>query len=308
MNNSKLVHDYAHQVHTSGKGSNLFYEGPTLYSYGHHFPICHLARGKNGDQILFWHDKRYSSTTNKHQALASRATRHINRIDIPANCIDSVIYASEDTTYTALAHAWRNESQRLIKIMGTAGKSFGKRLDAYQSLRRIETNVLKFVRDFLGFNPSHPPVNFGFLPVITEVANDYFKTQYQQDQQAREKRSESSQAAAATRQENSMKAWENRYTNSTPEEIAQWIAGARNTVRPGQYDILRKTGEGVETSQGIKMTIQEAKAIYLQLIAQQLKPGDKVLNHYTVISVNGTVKIGCHTFETDYLLTFGENL
>lgn len=310
MNNSKLVHDYAHQVHTSGKGSNLFYEGPTLYSYGHHFPICHLATGKTGEPVLFWHDRGYSNTTSKHQALASRATRHIVRIDIPANCMDKIIYRSEDSEFLGLANVWRNESQRLIKELGTTGKAYAKRLDAYQELRSIETNILKFIRDFLGADFTRPPKNFGFFSVVREVLDMHMNSeQYMADLAAREKRQESAQAAAYTRREAQNRRYRS-YSQSTPEEIAEWIAGTRASVRPGEYDILRILPSGfIQTSQNIEMTRAEAKAIYLQLASQQLKPGDKVLGAgYTVISVNGVVKIGCHTFETDYLLTFGKTL
>lgn len=309
MNNSTLVHDYAHQIHTSGKGSNLFYEGPTLYSYGQHFPICHISKGKTGEEILFWNDKSYSNTTAKHQNITSRATRHMVRIDIPANNLDKIIYSSEDSEFIGLSKVWRDEAQRLIKEMGTTGKAYAKRLNAYHELRNLETNILKFIRDFLCQDFTRPPVNFGFFTVVREVIDSYFKSpQYTTDTAAREKRSEAAQQASNARREAQSRKWRN-YNISTPEEIAEWVAGTRSSVRPGENDILRILPSGfIQTSQNIEMTRDQAKAIYLQLIRQELKVGDQVLTGYTVTKVNGTVKIGCHTFDTEYLLNFGKTL
>jgi hypothetical protein len=312
MNNSQLVHSYAHQMQTGAKGSNLFYEGRTLYSYGHHFPICHISIGKTGEEILFWNNASYSNTTSKHQSIASRATRHITRIDIPAGNLDKIIYSSEDSEFLGLSNVWRNESQRLIKEIGTTGKAYAKRLNAYHELRQIETNILKFIRDFLGANFAKPPKNFGFFTVIREVANDYFTgTQYAADTAAREKRQEAAQQASHTRQQARYSGYRN-HSVSTPEEIAEWIAGTRSSVRTGENDLLRirinSVDTFIETSQGVIMTIGQAREIYQCLASQQLKAGDKVLTGYTVGKVNGTVQIGCHTFDTEYLLNFGKSL
>jgi hypothetical protein len=50
------------------KGNNVFIEGKTIYSYGHHFPIATwLADGK----VAFNKDK-YSTTTAKHKSIVGR--------------------------------------------------------------------------------------------------------------------------------------------------------------------------------------------------------------------------------------------
>jgi hypothetical protein len=63
---------------TCGRGSHLFIENNTLYSYGHHFPLLvHMPWGNilNAD--------KYSSTTSQHQALAS----HLATIQIPFSAL-----------------------------------------------------------------------------------------------------------------------------------------------------------------------------------------------------------------------------
>lgn len=39
MNNSMVAHLWANEKKESGKGSNLFFEGRSIYSYGYHFEV-----------------------------------------------------------------------------------------------------------------------------------------------------------------------------------------------------------------------------------------------------------------------------
>ena len=79
MNQTQLAERFRDGA-TSGQTSNMFIEGGTLYSYGHHFPLTiRLDRGgylHNGD--------RYSNTTSGHQAHARRA---MNSPQIPFSAL-----------------------------------------------------------------------------------------------------------------------------------------------------------------------------------------------------------------------------
>jgi hypothetical protein len=48
---------------THGKANNIFIEGETIYSYGHHFPMA----VRIAPDIYAWNEDRYSVTTSKHQ-------------------------------------------------------------------------------------------------------------------------------------------------------------------------------------------------------------------------------------------------
>ena len=54
----------------SARSSNMFTDGETIYSYGHHFPIATRVNG----WVLFNHTY-YSATTSKHQSHVRRAMR-----------------------------------------------------------------------------------------------------------------------------------------------------------------------------------------------------------------------------------------
>lgn len=58
MNNRQLAQEFSNGA-TTGKGSNMFIDGNTIYSYGYHYPIArHLQGG-----ITLINASKYSSTT-----------------------------------------------------------------------------------------------------------------------------------------------------------------------------------------------------------------------------------------------------
>ena len=67
MNNSKVAHLWANEKKESARGSNLFFEGRSIYSYGYHFEVGRIVRNKCGEKAYLLNDKYYSSSTCKHQ-------------------------------------------------------------------------------------------------------------------------------------------------------------------------------------------------------------------------------------------------
>ena len=68
MNNKQVAQAFATGA-TKGKGSNLFIEGDTIYSYGRYFPIARrLPKGG------YWiNPEKYSQSTTRHQSLVRNA-------------------------------------------------------------------------------------------------------------------------------------------------------------------------------------------------------------------------------------------
>lgn len=67
MNNSMVAHLWANEKEESARGSNLFFEGRSIYSYGYHFEVGRIVRNKCGEKAYLLNDKYYSSSTCKHQ-------------------------------------------------------------------------------------------------------------------------------------------------------------------------------------------------------------------------------------------------
>jgi hypothetical protein len=73
FNNSELSHVWANQTQTHGKGSNMFFEHETIYSYGYHFIIAKYVTNKEGQKCIFLNQRSYSNSTNKQQSLVWRS-------------------------------------------------------------------------------------------------------------------------------------------------------------------------------------------------------------------------------------------
>jgi hypothetical protein len=74
--NGELPHIWAKQTQLSGYGSNFFFEGKSIFSYGHHFEI---ARFVSSDTILFT-NRRYGLATAKHIAYTRYAVNYLKTI------------------------------------------------------------------------------------------------------------------------------------------------------------------------------------------------------------------------------------
>lgn len=67
MNNRMIAHLWANEKKESANGSNFFFEGESIYSYGYHFEAGRIVRNKRGEKAYLLNDEYYSSSTCKHQ-------------------------------------------------------------------------------------------------------------------------------------------------------------------------------------------------------------------------------------------------
>jgi seryl-tRNA synthetase len=74
-------------------------------------------------------------------------------------------------------------------------------------------------------------------------------------------------------------------------------------------DYLRfsECGNYIETSQQVKTTINEAKALYSLILAKKDIKGHNI-SGYIVTSLNGTLKIGCHKININSMNKVGKKL
>jgi hypothetical protein len=72
----EVIHFWANQVQSEGRVSNIFFEGPDLYSYGKHFAIGRIL--PTGVAVLT--TRKYSATTNKQVWNARSAVNHRTRV------------------------------------------------------------------------------------------------------------------------------------------------------------------------------------------------------------------------------------
>jgi hypothetical protein len=73
MNNMQVAHLWASQNKNYGKGSNFFFEGTTIYSYGRHFPIARFVMNERGNRAALFTKDKWGPTTAKHINFARRS-------------------------------------------------------------------------------------------------------------------------------------------------------------------------------------------------------------------------------------------
>lgn len=52
MNNSMVAHLWANEKQESAHGSNFYFEGESIYSYGRHFEVGRIVRNKRGEKAI----------------------------------------------------------------------------------------------------------------------------------------------------------------------------------------------------------------------------------------------------------------
>lgn len=93
MNNREVAHLWANQARPQARGSHFYFEGPTIYSYGPHFPIAQIhARKIKGAlfesanpacRLVLFTNENYSTSTSKHKSYTRSACSHLPVIEVP---------------------------------------------------------------------------------------------------------------------------------------------------------------------------------------------------------------------------------
>lgn len=85
MNNSMVAHLWAHEQEESASGSNFFFEGTSIYSYGYHFEVGRIVKNKQGKKAYLINEDYYYATTSKHQCYVRNAIPTQARLVIDEN-------------------------------------------------------------------------------------------------------------------------------------------------------------------------------------------------------------------------------
>lgn len=68
MNNKMVAHLWANEQQESAFGSNFYFNGASIYSWGTHFEAGRIVRNKRGEIAYLINEERYSSSTSQHQS------------------------------------------------------------------------------------------------------------------------------------------------------------------------------------------------------------------------------------------------
>lgn len=274
-NNRELAHIWANQKAESGQGSNMFFEGSIIYSYGHHFRIAELIHEK---KIVLFNSKGYSKTTSKHKSYVMRAIPSYYTVIESPGCTNDphliipyyidLVTANIDKAATARkaeTQEWCLNNANSILIT----------LDDYIKAFNIK------VRDFKG------------LKALLNQKGNLLTVEI------KEKIKERKQAEKLATIEKNKK------------EISEWLNNEREWISNSIGSIFLRVitldlEKYVETSKGAKVLLKSAKVLYKLIKAGKDIKGYQI-DGYTVIGINGSLKIGCHEIDTKEIERFAKS-
>lgn len=263
--NAELIHKYFQFDQSHGRAGNVFFDGPSLYSYGRHFE---LAR-KLSDGTLLINTRTYSVSTSKHQSITFSA---VNRSKIerviyldfgygtwcPSTCIDRHLGAC-----IRLFNEWDSKGRK-----------------GFKALEKIAFHLkeLAKVEKIGAYTVDYKKLPFVVGDVLNELdVRKSFQTRIN------EKRAKTIQTAKE---------------RTEKENLSLWLAGKFNGAFYHMQKIyLRRKGEFIETTRGARVPLNEALSMLAKIRKGEDVTGQKI-GAYTVDQVTlDNIRIGCHVIE-----------
>jgi hypothetical protein len=271
MNNRQLAHLWANGA-TKGRGSNMFIDGTTVYSYGAHFPIARHVENKEGRKAVLFTTRGYSNSTAKHIGHVRSA---LHGLGVPVFTLHDI--SEKHSARTSAA----DYSQRIETAMQEAARA-----TKYAFMHEERAQALaKEANDFAEF--------YGFAwrmkrPELTEEFRASVKEANRKRKAKEEERRKIKEAAAL-------------------ERVELWRKGEDVSTLDAPITALRVKGEIVQTSRGAEVPVAHAKRLW-PLIKRCKEAGTSYaplrnsnanaqrVGAFTVDSIDaeGNLSIGCH--------------
>ena len=270
--NYDVAHRFATGIGNRCTGSNMFFEGDIIYSYGYHFPMAIKWNG-----YVLYNDERYSISTCKHQGYVLGACSHMDIVHCAS--LDHFDTWGKKPTKGFIGRnlkLWLDEVGELTKKMALARKPEKWVAEILRVVEKVERFCKVFGED---------------------VPEELFK--YNDEEYVEKAREFAKQELKEERERQRLR---------EAEEIQKFHEFKKSWVNlPYQIVRYREDKNRFETSKGVEIPYEIGKRFYQKLRDGELKVGDKVL-FYTVCAVGDTIRIGCHTFKKKYLLEYGKQM
>ncbi len=302
---SELPHVWAHQRAAYGrsKSGTMFFDGPTIYSYGRHFPMARLLLDKKKKPVaVLLTPRTYSVTTSSHQSDVRSAVRHLKQFYVT------------DVTQTRHAANLNDYRRRIKAACADVADARARTLDRLDGVRDLIAEANSYA-EFFGLK-----TRLGFPEGFDEKAHEARgreEAKKAADRQAVREAKERAERVAAT--ERAYAEFETKKVEYAGA-VAAWLVGESKTFPPlpisgrwpwdVQNDLRKKVDGGVrlrvhgsriETSMGVVFQIDSAKPLLAAV--RRFSEGAVVFHAMDVDGYRGvridydnkTVSVGCHT-------------
>ena len=265
MNNSQVAHLWANQSKPKARGSNFYFEGRSIYSYGSHFEIARIVKPTPGGVILFT-TKSYSNSTARHKSYTARAisssynTFYVPRLDIT----EAGAHKENVAHYASMIIEARTDALRAR----AHGAAYAKRA---QELRE-DLNNYKATFKIKGKTK---------LPglLFTSKQLDEINARAQKAEAADKVRRERARARAAAEE---------------AAHVIEWRAGTYNGQLYHTPTMLRVNKDEIETSKGARVPLDAGRLIYKRSKRAEVMPGQHI-GSFEINEIGPEVVIiGCH--------------
>lgn len=292
---SELPHVFARQSQDSGKTSsrNFFFERNVIYSYGYHFPIAKIL----DSGIVLFTNRGYSNTTSKHIWAVRAALNHKDKIYVNnpnANVHENLIAFSNDlkAEFDVIENTRRRPHTRDAAKASVGG--IIKTATAYcVAMDTTLDKQIKFLAKGVG---AEHLIAASLFKKAMDAGYDHTKFLANLNKKL-------TAAQLKAEKERKIKA---------AEKLEKWLNGeANNTYNLDQKytplmlrkRVIDEETTIVETTMGATVSFKAAKVLY-DMIKSGRDIKGHVIDNYTVIGINGTLKIGCHEIPTEEVKRF----
>ena len=265
-NTDEVIHVFAQQTQSEGRNQSrsIYFEGKKIYSYGYHYLLGEFI---NDGKTIIINDRGYSVSTSKHISKLRISTNHFKQFHITNIDIENVY----------------NEISRDLICLGKARKPKIYLDSIFSLFNQLNewidyTKANKIKHKYVVKKSTSKYIELkNIVKELKENYNTFLSNLKEAEKIAKEtkRKKEIEQLKTALDKFNSYKS---------------------NFFRIGNFDYLRlsKDNTKVETSQGIKIEISEAKKLYLAIQNKIDIVGYK-LGYYTINNINSkSLKAGCH--------------
>jgi len=273
-NTSEVVHTFAQRTQNEGRSGNVFFEERDfIYSYGHHYLLAQFITDKD----IIINDSGYSVSTSKHISAVRYATRQYNQYFV-TEIEAGKVFNRMTELLNKLGKARKPENYLYeIENLYTSFTSFQNHIRK----NKIRTSFLcsKNSKEYKGIVKIYKNTRPENLDTFTEKLKEKAKR---------------------------AKAKEAKKVKSL---LTDFYSYKRNSFRIGNEDFIRisQDRQSIETSQQVKVPINEAKELY-KAIQQGINIKGHRISNYTVNSLNGVLTIGCHRINMESVHRTGKQI
>lgn len=261
--NYEAIHTFAQRTHPEGRNQSrsVFFEGNKIYSYGYHYLLGEFL---DANTILI-NNEGYSVSTSKHIGILMGATSHYKQYYKTRVNLDYIYSHVFNYLKPKLAKARKPQkyTSEIFSLWNSLNEYITERKETKTRKRKEYKQLLKFVDSLQDGN-------------TLESLREWAKKE-KEKKQRKEKR-------------------------TLKEKLNKFYKYEIDFFRIGGVDYLRRSenGQYIETSQGVKIDIEEARRYYSLLSSGANMRGERIANFITK-SFNDMLTIGCHNISKEQI-------